>query len=248
MSVRAEVGETFEEIFPVLVDLRRVLHEMTKSRRPFPHESRVESLVLDRVDSGLGETVDETSDAADVHQDLLCRENSARDGIEIDFGDGVEDGLDSVLSNGSTQLLEPFGFPFLDFLPVIVAVLLVFEIQVSEFRREFESQVLALVEIDLESTFDGVGNGVENSSCAVKFFVGCDDLKSLIAILDDFLRRQGVVIGEFEGLDDARGYDCGDRVGAIHVAEYRYCGGGRFRRNTEDQCACGLVYSETVQH
>ena len=130
MSVRAEVGETFEEIFPVLVDLRRVLHEMTKSRRPFPHESRVESLVLDRVDSGVGETVDETSDAADVHQDLLRRENSARDGIEIDFGDGVEDGLDSVLSNGSTQLIEPFGFPFLDLLPVIVAVLLVFEIQV----------------------------------------------------------------------------------------------------------------------
>ena len=81
VSVRAEVGETFEEIFPVLVDLRRVLHEMTKGRRPFPHESRVESLVLDRVDGRVGETVDETSDTGDVHQNLLRRENIARDGL-----------------------------------------------------------------------------------------------------------------------------------------------------------------------
>ena len=72
MSVRAEVGETFEEIFPVLVDLRRVLHEMTKSRRPLPHEGRVESLALDLVDSRLGEAVDEMSDAADVHTSGLA--------------------------------------------------------------------------------------------------------------------------------------------------------------------------------
>ena len=84
MSVRAEVGETFEEIFPVLVDLRRVLHEMTKSRRPFPHESRVESLVLDRVDSRFGETVDETSDAADVHQDLIASPREQRQGRHWD--------------------------------------------------------------------------------------------------------------------------------------------------------------------
>ena len=107
---------------------------------------------------------------------------------------------------------------------------------------------LALLEIDPESTFDGVGNGAEDSSCTVRFFVSSDLLQSLIAVLDDFLRRQGVVIGESEMLDDARGYDCRGRVGAVHVAEYRYCGGGRFRRNTEDQCACGLMYSRLVQH
>ena len=80
------------------------------------------------------------------------------------------------------QLIEPFSSPFLDFLPVVITVLLVFEIQVSEFHREFKNQVLVLLEIDLESMFDRVGNGVENSSCAVKFFVGCDDLKSLITL------------------------------------------------------------------
>jgi len=167
---------------------------MTKGRRPFPHESRVESLVLDRVDGRVGETVDETSDAADVHQDLLRRENIARDGIEMDFGDSVEDGLDSVLSHGSTQLIEPFGFPFLDLLPVIV----VLDIEILEFLGEFENHGLALLEKDPESTFDGVSHGVENSSCAVKFFVSSDLLKSLIAILDDHLGRHGVVIGELE--------------------------------------------------
>ena len=72
MSVCAEVGETFKEIFPVLVNLCCVLHEMTKSHRPFPHESRVESLVLDHVDSRVRETADEMSDTANVHQNLLC--------------------------------------------------------------------------------------------------------------------------------------------------------------------------------
>ena len=219
VSIGAEIRKLFEKIFPVLVDLRCVLYEMTKSRRPLPHESRVESLVFDLVDSRVGETVDEMSDAADVRQDLLRRENCARDGTERDLRDGIEDSLSSVLSNGSTQLIEPFGFPVLDFLPVGVAVLGIFEIQILEFLREFENHALALLEIDLESTLDGVGDGVENSSRAVKFFVGCDDLKSLIAILDDFLRRQGVVTGDIERLDDARGYDCRDRVGAVHVSE-----------------------------
>ena len=145
VSIGAEVRESFQEILPVLVDFCRVLHEMPKSRRPLPHESRVGSLALDLFDSRLGETIDEMSDAADVRQELLRRENSERD-----FRDGVEDGLDSVLSNSRTQLIEPFGFPVLDPLPVGFAVLLVFEIQASEFLGEFENHVLAL----LESMFD----------------------------------------------------------------------------------------------
>ena len=131
---------------------------------------------------------------ADLRQDLLRRENCARDDTERDTGDRIEDGLNGVLSHSSTQLIQPVGFPFLD-QPVDQAFCQLASPcfsslkSIFEFFREFESHALALLEIDLESSFDGVGDGLEDSSRAVKFFIGCDDLKSFVAVLDNFLGR-----------------------------------------------------------
>ena len=57
--------------------------------------------------------------------------------------------------------MQPIEFLFLDSLLVGVAGRFVFEIQVFEILREFEGQSLALLKIDLESAFDGVGDRVE---------------------------------------------------------------------------------------
>ena len=75
VGVVAELGETFEKVFPGFIDLRRILHQMAKSRQPLPHDSRVESSGLDLFERSLREAVDETRHATDVRQDLLRREN-----------------------------------------------------------------------------------------------------------------------------------------------------------------------------
>ena len=59
--------------------------------------------------------------------------------------------------------MQPIEFPIPDSLPVGVTMRFVFEIQVLEFLGKFEDHVLALLGIDLESTFDGVRDRVEDT-------------------------------------------------------------------------------------
>ena len=69
---------------------------------------------------------------------LIHSENCARDGNKKDFRGSVKDGLDSVLSHCSTQLMQPLKFPFLESFPVGIATCFIFEVQVFEIIRVFE--------------------------------------------------------------------------------------------------------------
>ena len=179
------------------------------------------------------------------------RTSCARDGTEKDFGDGVEDGLNSALGYSGTQLMQPIELPIPDSLPVGVALRFVLEIQVFEVLGEFEDHVLTLLEIDFESMFDGVGDPVEDTSGSVKFFVGLNDLKSFIAVLDNFHGRYVIAFRGIERFDDLRGYNSREVVVARHVERFHsnvtVAARGEFRCR-DNRCTGDLVCSRLVQH
>ena len=76
---------------------------MTNSRRPLPHDSRGGSFGLVFFERSLREAVNETRDSTDVRENLLRSQDCARDGTKKDFGDGVEDGLNSVLGYSAAR-------------------------------------------------------------------------------------------------------------------------------------------------
>ena len=57
-----------------------------------------------------------------------------------------------------------------------------------------ENYVLALLETVPKNTRDCSSDGVENTRCPMRLFVGFSDLKRLIAVLDNLLGRKFIVV------------------------------------------------------